>query len=97
VAPLWAPSGFGYFARLPVTEMQVFLDFPAFVTVFLGLFGVVIRFAEWMLRTVPDYLEYDFQRFRHMRRFLSQDNCSVSRANALPFSNSLGPLLANPN
>jgi hypothetical protein len=33
----------------PITEMQVFPDFPALVSVFLGLFRAVVGFSEGMV------------------------------------------------
>jgi hypothetical protein len=50
--------------------MQVFPDFPAFITMFLWLFGLVFYFAEWMFR-IADCFTDDFQRFGHSDFLLS--------------------------
>ena len=44
--------------------MQVFLDFPAFIAVFLGFLGLVVHFTERMFRVADGFAD-DFQRFGH--------------------------------
>ena len=48
-----------YFARSPTRQIDVFLDFPPFVAMFLRFFGLIIHFAEGMFR-IPDGLTDDF-------------------------------------
>ena len=41
----------------PVTQLQVFLNLPPFVTVFLCFSGTVFRFAEGMFRVSDDFTD----------------------------------------
>ncbi|HWF18899.1 MAG TPA: hypothetical protein VG754_06500 [Verrucomicrobiae bacterium] len=70
----------GGFFSYPFTDMQVLLDFPAFIPVFLGFFGLVVGFAEGMFVTTYGFTEY-FQRFYHNWHSFLQGYTSVSHAN----------------
>jgi hypothetical protein len=54
----------GFFGQ-PVAQVQVLLDFSAFVPVFMGFFGAVICFAEGMFGTSYG-LGNHVQCFRHI-------------------------------
>jgi len=60
--------------------VQVLLDFPAFVSVFLGFFGPVFGLAEGMLAITYGFTDY-VQRFCHNLAFLSQGYTSFGCAN----------------
>lgn len=56
--------GLDRFFLKPVGQVKEFLDFPAFITVFERLSGLMIGFAEWML-IVPHYFIHCFQLLGH--------------------------------
>src|SRR6266850_3996234 len=56
-------------ARHPLSHVQVFSYFPAFVAMFEWFFGVVIHFWKRMFR-IANSLTDDFQRFGHSFIFL---------------------------
>ena len=67
------------FFRQPVAQVKVFLDLPSFVTVFHGLLGSVIHFAERMFWITNGFTD-DFERFCHRLELLSCRSPAVDDA-----------------
>jgi len=53
-----------YHFFLPITQMQIFLNFSAFVAVFQWFFGLMIQLAEWVF-WIPDSLRDNFHHSFH--------------------------------
>ncbi len=45
-------------------QVEIFLDFPAFIAMFQGLLGLIIQFSEGMFGIANSFTD-DFQRFGH--------------------------------
>jgi hypothetical protein len=74
-------AGFlGDFFGHPIAQMEVLFDFPPFVAVFMGLFGLVFGFSEGMFAVTYGFGNH-VQRFSHNPAFLSQVYTSVYHAN----------------
>jgi hypothetical protein len=61
----------------PVAQLQVFLDFPAFVAMFLGLFGPTVGLMEGMF-TVTYGFGDEVQRFYHIQLSFLDFNLAYS-------------------
>ena len=72
----------GRFPRYPVSQVQVFFDLPAFVTMLPRFLGLIVHFAEGMFGITDSFTD-DFQRFGHSLVSFVQVSPGVKDANGL--------------